>query len=94
MKCRQCGSEIADNALVCYRCGTATSEPKFKPPAARRTRSSRNLVTAVLAIVLVALCALYVAQLAGGGTSTNLRWAIVVLAASIIGIRLMGRRRR
>ncbi|MET0212023.1 MAG: zinc ribbon domain-containing protein [Vicinamibacterales bacterium] len=93
MKCRQCGSEIADNALVCYRCGTATSEPKFKPPAARTRRSSRNLVTTVLALVLAALCALYVTQVAGGDASSGLRWAIVVLAASIIGLRLMGRRR-
>ena len=94
MKCRQCGSEIADNALVCYRCGTATTEPTFKPPAARRNRSSRNLVTTVLAIALVALLALYVTQLPDGATSTGLRWAIVVLAASIIGIRLMRRRSR
>jgi hypothetical protein len=94
MKCRQCGSEIADNALICYRCGAATSEPTFKAPAARKRRSSRNLLTTVLAIVLVALLALYVTQPAGSGTSAGLRWAIVALAATIIGIRLMRRRSR
>jgi len=36
MKCRSCGTEIAANALVCYKCGTATEEPKIKPPAAKR----------------------------------------------------------
>jgi len=36
MKCRSCGAEIAANALICYKCGTATSEAKIKPPAARR----------------------------------------------------------
>jgi hypothetical protein len=33
MKCRSCGAEIAANALICYKCGTATTEPKIKPPA-------------------------------------------------------------
>jgi zinc ribbon protein len=93
MKCRQCGSEIADNALVCYRCGTATSEPKYKPPAARK-RSSGNLVTAVLALVLAVLCAMYVTEFGDGGASSGLRWAIVVVAASIIAVRVMGRRVR
>ena len=35
MKCRSCGAEIAANALICYKCGTATSEPKIPPPAPR-----------------------------------------------------------
>ncbi len=41
MICKSCGTEIADKALVCYRCGQATSEPKVRPgvPAGRRSRS-------------------------------------------------------
>ena len=35
MKCRSCGAEIAANALVCYKCGTATAEAKIKAPARR-----------------------------------------------------------
>jgi hypothetical protein len=27
VKCRSCGSEIAEKAIVCYRCGTPTAEP-------------------------------------------------------------------
>ena len=93
MKCRQCGSEIADKALVCYRCGAATTEPRFKAPAVRqRRRSTMTLLASVLAIVLVALIALYATQFAGGETQPALRWAIVVLAAAIIVIRLVGRR--
>lgn len=42
MKCRACSTEIADNALICYRCGTATSEPRITPPPARR-REDRGL---------------------------------------------------
>ena len=42
MQCRQCGTEIADKALICFRCGTATTEAKFKPPAAGGRRSRRR----------------------------------------------------
>jgi hypothetical protein len=39
MICRHCGTEIADKALVCFRCGRATAEPRMQPggkPARRR----------------------------------------------------------
>jgi hypothetical protein len=32
MTCTHCGASIADKALICYRCGNATTEAKFKPP--------------------------------------------------------------
>jgi hypothetical protein len=41
--CSHCQTEIADKALICYRCGRATREPRIRPPApesifARRRR--------------------------------------------------------
>lgn len=33
MICANCGTEIAAKALICYRCGRATTEPRIKPPA-------------------------------------------------------------
>jgi hypothetical protein len=32
MICRHCGTEIAAKALICYRCGQATTDPRVKPP--------------------------------------------------------------
>jgi hypothetical protein len=56
MRCRQCGTEIADKALICYRCGAATTEAKFKPlsPSSRRS-PPRLVVVGVLALVLLIL---------------------------------------
>jgi ribosomal protein L40E len=51
MKCRSCGAEIADNALICYKCGTATSEPKIKPQDARR-RSYRGTIAGLILLGL------------------------------------------
>lgn len=53
MKCRQCGTEIADKAIVCYRCGTATTDPVRKAVPLKPRRSP--LVMYVLAAVLVAV---------------------------------------
>ena len=94
MTCRNCGAQIADKAIVCYRCGTATTEAKFKAPPARKPWSSINLVSSVLAIVLLALCALYMQRFVTAGAPTSLRWVIGVLAAAIVALQLVARRRR
>ena len=58
MLCRDCGTEIADKALICYRCGTATTEARFKPAVVRRRGStSRLMVIVCLVVVLVVLAA-------------------------------------
>jgi uncharacterized membrane protein YvbJ len=55
MQCRNCGAEIADKALICYRCGTATTEARYQPaPIGRRRSSSTMLRTIVLVVVILA----------------------------------------
>lgn len=59
MICRNCGTEIADKAIVCYRCGVGTADPVRRPVEIRRRRRSPLLVAAifVLALVLALLAA-------------------------------------
>ena len=69
MICAHCGTEIADKALICYRCGHATTEPRIKPPVEgslfeRPRRRRLPIVAIVLLIVLIALAVL--AWLLGG----------------------------
>jgi uncharacterized membrane protein YvbJ len=59
MQCKQCGTEIADKAIVCYRCGAATSDPVRK---AVPVRPRRPLLPSVLAAVVLLLAALYMGQ--------------------------------
>jgi len=58
MICRTCGTEIADKALICFRCGTAVTEAVTKPYVAKKKRPL--IVYVVFAIlVLLAIVLLY-----------------------------------
>ncbi|HXD16773.1 MAG TPA: hypothetical protein VN654_07140 [Vicinamibacterales bacterium] len=63
MICKHCGTEIADKALICYRCGNATTEPRIKPPSEgplfERPRRSRLPVVIIVLIVLALLLLAY-----------------------------------
>jgi hypothetical protein len=59
MTCKHCGTDIADKALICYRCGNATTDPRFTPPTGgslfeRPRRSRRPLVILGLIVALLA----------------------------------------
>ncbi len=59
MNCRYCGTEIAAKALICFRCGKATSDPRVAPPAgesvfAHKSRSRWPVVVLVVVAALVA----------------------------------------
>jgi hypothetical protein len=94
MLCRQCGTEIADKALICYRCGTATSEPKFKPPSGTPRRSgSASLLASVLALALLVLFALYLGRIATGGIPRLVSWVAAGIALVVVVLRVYARRR-
>lgn len=65
MICTHCGTEIADKALICYRCGHATTEPRVKPPEEaslfeHRRRARRPSITLIVIVLLVLLIVGYV----------------------------------
>ena len=61
MVCRQCGTEIAAKAIICYKCGTATAVPtpagqSHRPAAGGASGSSagRWLLGLVVAVAIAA----------------------------------------
>ena len=65
MQCRNCGTEIADKALICYRCGTATAEAKYQPYVKPKGRSTPTLIYVIIAIVVLALLAWFLLHSSG-----------------------------
>ena len=57
MQCRTCHAEIADKAIVCYRCGAPTTDAKYRPAVLPPARSDSRLVWIVVAIVALAIIA-------------------------------------
>jgi len=94
MHCRQCGTEIADKALICYRCGAATTDPIYKAPASRpASRSRSGLVASVLALALLIVLALYLGRVPTAETPRLVTWAAVAVAVVVVALRAYARRR-
>jgi hypothetical protein len=90
MTCKNCGTEIADKAIVCYRCGQPTTEAKLAP-AALPSRSRSLLVT--LAFVVVLLAGLFLGQAGTHTLPPEVSWPATALAAVILVWRVAIRRR-
>jgi hypothetical protein len=93
MQCRNCGTEIADKAIVCYRCGAATTDPVRRAvPVQPRRGPLLSFVTAAI----LALFALYVGYVSRTAADPD-RWqtiagALAGAAVMVIVLRLVRRR--
>jgi zinc-ribbon domain len=93
MICRKCGTDIADKALVCYKCGTATTEPVFAPPSKGRARSKLTLVTSLAALALMVLAAVFMTRASPDAAPRSVTWVFAGVAVVIIILRAYARRR-
>jgi hypothetical protein len=90
MICRQCGTEIAEKALVCYRCGHATFEPQVRPGPPMKPRSRIPVIAALMVLILGAL---YMAQAAAGEAPRLVSWVVAGLAVVVLVWRFWRGRR-
>ena len=90
MTCTHCGTEIADKALVCYRCGHATAEPRM---GAADAAPPRSRIPAAAALLVLILGALFMSQAASGEVPKALSWTVAGLAAIVLAWWLWRRRR-
>lgn len=55
MKCRECGTEIADKALICFRCGASVQEAVHKAYVAPRKKRPLIVYVILALLVLIAI---------------------------------------
>lgn len=93
MLCRQCGTEIADKAIVCFRCGAATTDPVRRPATVRR----RSPILSFVIVAILLLLALYMGYAAPAAQDPNQYQTIAgVLAGAavvVLILRLLRRRK-
>jgi protein-S-isoprenylcysteine O-methyltransferase Ste14 len=85
MNCRNCGTEIADKALICYRCGTATAAPRIAPPPPRKQRGPLPLIAT---LVLIAAVAAFLVPTLPPDSTQAAGWGLAVVLAALAVWRL------
>jgi acyl-CoA synthetase (AMP-forming)/AMP-acid ligase II len=94
MNCRQCGTEIADKALICYKCGAATTDPIYQPPSPAGRRSRATFVVTFIALLLLAAVAVVLARSSPSGTPPIVTYIVAAVAIVIVTLRAYARRRQ
>jgi hypothetical protein len=59
MTCKTCGTEIAEKALICFRCGAAVDEAVTKPAPVKKAGRPAVVYVALAAVVLAALAIVF-----------------------------------
>jgi hypothetical protein len=91
MKCRSCGLEIADKAIVCYRCGAPTAD--LPAPVAADRRRRPNWTALPVMLVIIALAVWLIPKTPPGSVERWEAWfgLVVITVTSAVWLR---RRRR
>lgn len=88
MQCRSCGIEIADKAIVCYRCGAGTTDPVRRPAA---LRARRGPLTAFVAVAVLLLLALYMGMASRTATDPEPLQTVAGVLAGVAVVLLIFR---
>lgn len=88
MTCKHCGTEIADKALICYRCGRATIDPMRRPAA----RKGPGTVMTAAVLVLLVVAGLFMGQAQTDQLPQEVAYGLSV-AAAVLLVAVLWRRR-
>lgn len=86
MQCSRCRTEIDDNALICFRCGAATSERRRQPVI----EGSRSTVWRWAALVVLLASSVAVGRWLTGRVGPGL-WAAAFMAVVWLAFWWRGR---
>jgi hypothetical protein len=93
MICRQCGTEIADKAIICFRCGAGTTDPVRQAVPLRKRRSPILSLGVLVLLVLLGLYLGYAGRPMEEPDALTIGAAVLVFAAIVILLIRVVRRR-
>jgi hypothetical protein len=89
--CSQCGTEIADKALVCYRCGHSTAEAHERATGGA-SGPHRSSVFSAVALLILVVAGLLMSRAAAGHVPRVVGWVLAGLGVLLLGWRILRRR--
>jgi hypothetical protein len=93
MQCRNCGTEIADKAIICYRCGTGTTEPIRSPAFVKRRSTAGPPLVAAVVPFLIALVLIVMAQASAHAEAMTQGAGVSAVVGAVLLITRLVRRR-
>lgn len=87
MTCDACGQEIADNALICYKCGAATTA-RERAPAPLEASGGRRWSALFLAVVFLGVVVFFATEIVRGRPPEPLVWVMLACAGGLLAWRL------
>ena len=88
VNCPRCGQVIDAGALVCYRCGAATSEPEHEPAGLEDKRDAGRWSPILLGIILTGSTIFFAALSYTGRPVVPTVWAMLAVAGGLLAWRL------
>jgi zinc-ribbon domain len=93
VQCRNCGTEIADKAIVCFRCGAGTTDPVRRAVPIAPTRSPLVAIVAMLTLIVLALYLGQASRTAASPDTFKLAAGLCAGAAlAVLVVRILRRR--
>ena len=86
MLCRHCDTEIDDQALICFKCGAATSDPVHHPPDLAPKRPVLRSV--LLGAGFLGVAGFFLMRAAGGQPVSPVVWGMLGTAGALLAWRL------
>jgi hypothetical protein len=93
MLCRHCGTEIADKAIICYRCGAGTTDPVRQPALLAQRRSPLYGLVVITILLLVGLYMGQASRTAAEPGQYQITAGVLVAVALVLFIFRIVRRR-
>ncbi len=90
MLCRYCQTEIDDQALICFKCGTATTDP-VREPYQESSPQTRVVAPLLLALIFIFTVTFFVVQTLRGYDTAVTVWGMLAAAGVLLVLRLRRR---
>jgi hypothetical protein len=87
MKCKNCQIEIDDKAIICFRCGAATTD-LFRRSVEMAPRRLGLRVPALLGVVFFVVAGFFWTCASDGQATSPMVWVILGVAGALLVYRL------